>query len=156
MKIGNLDLHPLWLAWFVGFVDGEGYFKIGKSKTNVITLELVIEQREDNKSVITEIAKQLRCGKIYYLDMNYDRVKGRRSCNKYRWRCTPIRDIVDILIPIFDLIPLRTKKLDDYQIWREAALIKDRKSNDGSPAEIERLGLLRDAMMHNHLSPLKK
>jgi hypothetical protein len=85
-------------------------------------VHLVIEQREDNKNILQEIHKKLNCGNIYYLDMQYDRDKtGHLSSNKYRWTIGKIDSIVGVIIPLFDAYPLKSKKLQEYLLWRDIA-----------------------------------
>ena len=85
-----------WLAWFVGFVDGEGYFQIciqnaGRSAQT----HLNITVREDDGPVLRDI----------------------------QWRVNRIQEVVEIVIPLFDEFPLHTKKASDYHLWREAAFL---------------------------------
>lgn len=114
-----------WLCWFVGFVDGEGYFYLSLAKrTRQVSIGLIIVLREDDREIIEEIRQVLGFGQIYQISRETDRKRGGRNSNdQIRWSCRRISEIVDVLIPIFDEIPLRTKKQSDYKIWREAALI---------------------------------
>ena len=113
-----------WLAWFVGFVDGEGYFQIciqnaGRSAQT----HLNITVREDDGPVLRDIQSVLGIGKIYQIDRTADRNNGRKSQNQYRWRVNRIQEVVEIVIPLFDEFPLHTKKASDYHLWREAAFL---------------------------------
>jgi hypothetical protein len=116
--------NPNWCTWVAGFVDGEGCFR-SVIEQNRVRLELVIEQREDDANLIKEIATTLGCGIVYWLNMEYDRQSGSRSSNKYRWRVTKIKDITEKIIPLFDKYPLRSKKANDYKIWRKMAILKE-------------------------------
>jgi hypothetical protein len=134
----NVD--PLWCSWFTGFLDGEGYFQISpqpKSKT-AFQICLTITLREDDKYIIEEIKSTLECGRIYYISYKHERVKGHHACNQWRWTVRDISSIVQIIIPLLDHYPLRTKKAHDYVIWRKAALIKSSKAHGNCP-EIEDL-----------------
>lgn len=116
------ELDPLWCSWFVGFIDGEGYFQIHSDKKSThCYVALTIEQREDDENILREIQKRLKCGDIYFVNMQKDRDRGRLSSNKYRWTLRKIESIVRIIIPLLDTYPLRSKKLNEYLLWREIA-----------------------------------
>lgn len=66
---------------------------------------------------IENVQRNINCGAV--------RVQARpgRPFPLASWTVTRSRDIVDIIIPIFDAYPLRMKKSDEYKLWREAALL---------------------------------
>jgi hypothetical protein len=97
-------------------------------------LALNLTLREDDQAIIREIETTLNCGHIYYISYQRERNKGIASCNQWKWIVTKIPDIVNIIISILDCYPLRTKKAQDYELWREAVFIlysKDHRSDNG-------------------------
>lgn len=114
------SIDPLWLNWFVGFVDGEGYFQASKKKPNGYQIDFVLDLREDDHGVLEEIQRMLRCGYLYRVSKQYDRLKSNRlSSDHAKLMIRKHRDIEEIVIPIFDRYPLKTKKQKDYRLWRE-------------------------------------
>lgn len=146
---------PIWCAWFAGFVDGEGYFQIDLSKNSRgASIRLTIALREDDKQIIDEIHNVL-LGDIYYLSYKRDRVKGKHSCNQWRWIIRNINQINKVIIPLLDQYTIRTKKKLSYEIWREAAMIVQEK-NHLSISGRSRLLILRDNLKNIHKSPYRE
>ncbi len=143
---------PIWCSWFTGFIDGEGYFQIDLRKDHRgAFVALTITLREDDKNIIEEIHNKL-LGDIYYVSYKHDRAAGRKSCNQWRWRIRDKNQIVNILIPLFDQYPLRTKKKKSYEIWREAALIIYENNHLGISGHNKML-MLRKNLKDAHRSP---
>ena len=117
------SIDPLWASWFSGFVDGEGYFQILWQKhAQVYAAHLSIVLREDDQAIIEEIYCTLKCGVIHRVSKKGDRRVGKRSSDQFLWRCRKIDEVVDIVIPLLNHFPLKTKKRFDYFVWKEAAL----------------------------------
>lgn len=119
-RIAHID--PLWASWFSGFIDGEGYFQLMPGSSG-FRPALVIDLRADDQAVSIEIQGKLGVGKIYHISKEYDRKKGRNSSDQYRWRCIKTDHVVNVLIPLFDTYQLKSKKKNDYRIWRAASLL---------------------------------
>lgn len=113
---------PKWCSWFTGLVDGEGYFHLVKRHTTLrFEVELVINLRFDDKPVLVEIRDTLGVGRIHDINDELQRRQGVKASDRARFRCHRIEEITHVLIPLFDEYPLHSKKLRDYEIWREAA-----------------------------------
>jgi len=114
----DLNIDPLWCAWFSGILDGEGTFNIQCNSHDLgVHTSLAIKMRDDEADGIREIYDKLHCGIVYF---------GAAQCigNPYVvWRVEAISGIVNIIIPILDKYPLRMKKQHDYKIWREAVML---------------------------------
>lgn len=117
-KDSQLDL---WYSWLSGLVDGEGCWMYqtrngGGIKNKYIYPTLQIEVRDDDSSLIYSIADILECGAI--------RHKKERNTRKPTtvWSCCDIPSCRNVLIPLFDLHPLKSKKQRDYEIWRELVM----------------------------------
>lgn len=129
-----------------GFTDGEGCFTIviaksPKRKLGVdARLHFQIELRDDDKPILEEIQKTIRCGRIYHL--NYER---------YGWnphvelKVSSIREITDILIPFFEKHQLRGKKRHSFALFTQAARIFQTKEHL-TPKGVEKLRLIRQRM----------
>lgn len=145
----NILLDPTWCAWFSGFVDGEGYFQISISKH--CSLALTITLREDDREIIDEISHYL-LGRVYYLSYKRDRIKGKHSCNQWAWKIRNIDHIIERIIPILDLYPLRTKKRNSFEIWKEAAWLVRNKYHLYKPG-YDRFSVLHQNLINVHKSP---
>lgn len=108
---------PNWCSWFSGFIDGEGCFML-RVTNNHPQLEFRIQLRDDDKDVLIQIQKTLGCG---YTEPH--RQSNPNWSPAFMFRLSRINHIVNILIPILDKYPLRAKKMNDYKLWREAALV---------------------------------
>ena len=115
----DLDIDPLWCAWFSGLVDGEGSFCIDvQNNTRSIKAYLAINMRADEFEGLRKIQDTLHCGNLVYQHCR----KGNRN-PAYQYRIEAKSSIGNILIPLFDRYHLRMKKRRDYEIWRKAALL---------------------------------
>jgi hypothetical protein len=109
--------------WLAGFADGEGHFQLGVNRGRWSSIRFSIKLRADDKPILDTIQKKLGFGKVSYRKVSIkekERIKGtnpqcvlsiygKRQC----W----------MLMKIFDQCPLRTKKKNDYEIWKKALLI---------------------------------
>jgi hypothetical protein len=145
----KLNLDPAWCNWFAGFVDGEGCFSILCSDTKYkrFNLMLQISIRIDDKPVIQDILDKLKVGST----MIRDSPAIWRGCRmaQVRWKISHLRDILNVVIPLFEKYPLRTKKAKEFELWRQAAFIL--KQNRWRPnrdlVEVEKL---REQIMFIH------
>ena len=119
-------IDPLWCAWFSGLIDGEGSFLIGFNKgSSSFSCYIQIKLREDDASVLEEkINYVLHCGRLYHIDYAKARASGERASDQVAWLCYSTGDLANIVIPLLDEFGLRSKKQRDYEIWREAVLLK--------------------------------
>ena len=125
----DLNLDPLWCAWFSGWVDGEGSFiaKVGKRSGKYldrsISCILTVMTRDDDGNLIFSGRDILKCGTVGK-DVQHlgSKSYNPNRHNAIRWTCKNTGACRHILIPIFDLYPLRSKKLRDYRIWREIVI----------------------------------
>jgi hypothetical protein len=88
--------------------------------------ELKIGLREDDRPIIEEIRNTLKCGTIQHLSNQSARLKGGNGLDAMVFRIRAINETCQMLIPILDRYPLRTRKAHDYSKWREAALLINR------------------------------
>jgi hypothetical protein len=112
----NSSTETAFKHWFAGFVDGEGCFYINRTKHgkhNVYSPGFKLTLREDDNKVIGTIQQTLGFGQVYYASK-----RGKTNASV----TYSVQSLPDCkrLIGILDLHPLRSKKLRDYLIWREA------------------------------------
>jgi hypothetical protein len=105
--------------WFAGFVDGEGCFGIAHRRT-CYTPTFALCLRADDRAILEEI--QLRLGVCRFYTYTPWRVDLGRRCARVELRATNKAACVR-LVEIFDEHPLRAKKAQDFEIWREAVLL---------------------------------
>ena len=101
--------------WIVGFTDGEGCFSVSIIKNSTtksgwqIFPEFVITQGAKSESVLKDIQKFFKCGKIY-VNQRHDNHKE----NLCRYCVRSIHEISEIIIPFFKENPLMTAKRYDF------------------------------------------
>lgn len=103
-------------AWFVGFFDGEGTFQFWyriKQNSKQFVMFLTAGLRDDDRSVFDYIISQVggTC-------MPYTPKRG-TSNPSVKWRVECVKELQEVFIPLFDKFPPRSKKLQQYEIWKE-------------------------------------
>lgn len=127
--------------WFSGIFDGEGSFMfsmprglIGAGKgTDWYGIRVTLTMRADNSDCVSRIHKTLNVGACY-VD-RFDRNKQSRNARRQTtWTCGSISEICEVLIPVFDKYSFYSKKIIEYPLWRDAALIiyKNTRGGDSS------------------------
>ena len=106
--------------WVAGFIDGEGCFRIHKSKISsghpYYAAQFSLKVRDDDRPVIEEIVSRTGIGRI----SAYSRREGNSKpcCLWQVWSQEESLKLVEFL----DKYPLRAKKKRDYEIWKQAVL----------------------------------
>jgi len=119
----DLQLDPLWCAWFSGWIDGEGCFMSRVKKVGLgISPILRVGVRNDDADLLVYVKNTIKCGLIIHSDKQYERDKGKNARDAIEWRCVDFGACRHILIPLFDEYPLHSKKKHDYVIWRELVI----------------------------------
>lgn len=119
--------HSISLEWFAGFVDGEGTVTIYLNRNDSMTLgfqiqaAFVVVQGVSDYALLTAIANFLGMGTV---DVN----KTDKTSTRYQIRIVNTSDLVSIIIPLFKLVNLRTKKKDEFIIWADLTQQLDTKS----------------------------
>ncbi len=129
--------------YVVGFVDGEGCFSVSISRKRYrvpeIRLIFEIELREDDKLILTEIQKLLKCGSIYYLA--YERYDKWRPHVKFK--VGAFKDIRDKIIPFFKKHPLQAKKRKQFELFCQVAEMIEHNEHKNLEG-IQKITLLRE------------
>lgn len=106
------------LAWFTGIVDGEGSFIVftractARPQYDEFRLGLRVMVRADDAAMIETIQDLTGVGRI---SRHPARGNGGPTI---AWCCEKVSDLAEVLVPIFDTIPLHSKKRHEYAIWR--------------------------------------
>ena len=106
--------------WFAGFVDGEGCFKIPEQRGRHSTA-FQLRLREDDLAVLLSVAAHLQMGRVFGPYQPRPGREGYYSKPHVMWK-VQTKSGCRRLVEIFDRFPVRSKKVQDYRIWREAVL----------------------------------
>ncbi len=102
-------------SYITGFVDGEGCFLISFSKRAKMKLGIEtrpsfsVSQHRRNKEIILFFQKYFKCGGVRY---------SRRDQN-YKFEVRSIDDLIKAIIPHFKKYPLKTSKMNDFEVFAE-------------------------------------
>ena len=108
--------------WFAGLVDGEGCFHARahirkRDGAHCLVVYFSLKLRADDKPMLEMIRETLGIGYIY----TYEREKL-SIYPQSDYRIAHRKELKNVLIPVFDQYPLRSKKVNDYQVWRRIVL----------------------------------
>jgi hypothetical protein len=115
--------------WFSGFFDGEGClgFSLPHGVPDGITkrsrwldIRATILMRADNNEALVYVRQNLGIGNLT-LNQSYACMDRPGTKSRSVWTCRVIADICEVLIPLFDSYPMRTKKREEFPLWKEAA-----------------------------------
>ena len=100
-------------SYITGFVDGEGCFSISfnrRSKLNTgieVRPSFSISQNKKSLKILKEVNSYFDCGAVRFS----------KSDQTYKYEVRSIEDLVKKIIPHFKKHPLKTAKLNDFQIF---------------------------------------
>lgn len=107
--------------WFSGLVDGEGCFHARphirkRDGAHCLVVYFSIKLRADDTPMLEMIRETLGVGRIY----TYGEKLSAYPQSDYR--VSHREDLRSVIIPHFDVYPLRSKKRRDYHLWRQIVL----------------------------------
>lgn len=105
--------------WFSGYFDGEGCLTVFYRERFGIPDKRVgiqISCRYDDADIIAYIYDTLKVGVVWR-----SKIKGATN-EAMNWRVESASDLTEVILPIFDAYPLRSKKRLEYLIWRELVI----------------------------------
>jgi hypothetical protein len=118
----RMPLNINFCAWFSGFFDGEGSIVVftrtssWDSRYSEFRLGVRIQIRHDDTSTLEYLRENIGCGRLC-------RHKGRGNAqDSISWACEKIKDLREVIVPLFDAFPLRTKKRKEYILWKPLVL----------------------------------
>jgi hypothetical protein len=103
-------------VWLIGFTDADGGFSIEKSDRNKFVWIYYLDQHIYNEIILIYIKTVLFVGSINNSD---------KTMRKFIIRDRSIHK--EIIIPIFNQLPLLTSKMYKFQLWYKALLIWESK-----------------------------
>jgi hypothetical protein len=104
--------------WFSGLFDGEGTFIVftrpctARPQYSEYRLGIRIMLRDDDSRVIDVIKHNLQIGAI-----SRRRANG-NSNPAIAWTCERVKDLAEIIVPLFNKHPLQSKKAEEFAIWK--------------------------------------
>lgn len=110
--------------WLTGFVDGDGYFQAtfrsnGTGRSGLKHAKFGISLRSDDSGILKQIREFLGCGKIYHVKANENPTPGfENSKGQTKLEVDHLTDLTNIVIPLFEKHPLRSKKAKDFDVWK--------------------------------------
>lgn len=122
----NVNPEDLWCSWFCGFFDGEGHLLVAKGNRNggpYPYCGVRIQLREDDLPVLEDIVKNLKVGTIGFLSNRVARSRGGKAFDCCRWQVSRTSELETVILPLFEKYPLRTKKGNEFDLWKEAVLL---------------------------------
>ena len=119
-----------WCAWFSGLSDGEGSFCLTRNRGKWVRGEYRLNMRADDRPMLEEIKKTLGFG--YIKRKNY---AGRNPMTEFT---VSHRKELLALVRLFDQFPLKSRKKNDYQVWRTFVILHQSRKGAGD-AHVEYL-----------------
>jgi len=103
-----LSIPKDFIAFFVGFIDGDGYIRATKTEENYIGINMVISLNIKDLSSLTYIQSVLNIGKIYTY---YDR---KNPCCKLSWNKTELQKIIFPLLVYHNIYFLTETRTNQF------------------------------------------
>lgn len=101
--------------WIAGFIDGEGCFRVHRSKSGgYYACSFTLKVRQDDSAIIEQIISRTNIG---YMKADICRSGASRPC--VVWTVHSKADCQK-LVKLLTRFPLRAKKKKDYAIWKKA------------------------------------
>ncbi len=117
--------------YLVGITDGEGCFylnprptHIPKSKQSPVELHFYIKLKGDHLPLLKKVKESFGCGVIYH---QVEKRVNHSEC--FRFEINSQKDIHGVLLPFFDKYCLQSPKKNDYQIFRQVAMMVKRQEH---------------------------
>lgn len=131
--------------WIVGFTDGEGCFHVSITKVKDMKLglrpipEFVVVQHERNIQLLHALKRFFRCGIV---KVNHG--------NRYSFCVRNIQHLKEKILPFFEKHKLKTKKRQEFIIFRKIILAMNEKKH------LTKDGLIQIQKWSDGLKKLKK
>ena len=102
----NTSLNP---EWIVGFVDGEGCFRVAINKNDEMRFgyqilpEFTVVQHEKDLNLLHRLRSTMGCG-----------VVRRNHGDRYCWRVRELKSLAQIIVPFFERHRLKSRKAVEF------------------------------------------
>jgi hypothetical protein len=107
--------------WLSGFADGEATFGIrvcgGKRSMNYSPI-FRIALRDDDTEILRLIQSFWGCGTLHFSDNARSKIPNAKPIAIYGVQ--RVSSHIGVVVPHFDMFPLRSKKRNDFAVWRKA------------------------------------
>lgn len=110
--------------WIVGFVDGDGCFKVIETKQGNRYC-FVVSQDKRSIDVLYGLKKKFGCGFV-----------NRAGGNMFEYRVANQEHLKNIILPFFEKNPLHTSKIQDFKILYEALMGVQPNVGPGMPGTV--------------------
>jgi hypothetical protein len=112
-------------------------------------LSVRIAVRDDDAQAIHRIKDNLQVGQV-------TKIRRHGAANpQIGWTCERVKDLTEVVIPLFDNYPLYTKKANEFSIWKP--LVIDRYiATLGGYSNRRRISKDQWATLHNGIQAIKK
>jgi hypothetical protein len=94
--------------WIVGFVDGDGCFKIVQTSSNEKRYCFVVSQDKRSVHVLYALRQKFGCGSV-----------NKAGGNMREYRVTRKEELLQVILPFFEEHPLKTEKWHDFRLLFE-------------------------------------
>ena len=126
--------------WLVGITDSDGGFSIDRNGKGNYTWGYFIDQSKYNEILLVYLREILGVGKIEKTD---ERMR--------KWRVRDRKILKEVIMPIFDQIPLLTRKRYKYELWLKGLRIVE--SNKGKEKKENEIEEIKEEMRKISLNP---
>ena len=120
----RLSVNDAFGYWFSGFFDGEGCLTMSgqgrMGKKGVIRrrdLGVSISLREDDAGTLEYIQNEIKTGKLSHAKRKPNPLKPKWH-KAVAFRISNLKDLAEIVVPLFEKYPLHTKKAKEFEIWK--------------------------------------
>ena len=142
--------------WIIGFVDGEGCFHIGITKSKTMKLgyqiipEFTIVQHKRDLALLYAIKHYFNCGIVQSNRGKKEEKFNTTHAPRWCYRVRKTQDLLNIIIPFFEENPLLTTKHKDFLLFKTAMnLIKQK--NHLTSKGIEEIRQIKNLMNRNRI-----
>jgi len=110
--------------WVVGFIDGEGCFYVSCLKKDDMTVgyqvqpELIVIQHQQDIQILYGLKDFFKCGSV---TRNHD--------DLWCWRIKNLNHFLNKIIPFFETHQLKTKRKQEFLVFREICLKMQKKEH---------------------------
>jgi len=104
--------------WIIGFVDGDGCFKIVKTSSNEKRYCFVVSQDKRSVDVLYALKQKFGCGSV-----------NKAGGNMREYRVTKKEELSKVILPFFERHPLKTEKWHDFRLFFEELMGRDPNTN---------------------------